>query len=279
MRCADGAGGSARTFQIAGHHYALIPVTGLTPGTTTAYEVLLDGTPGLAAARLALPAQRASAPPRPARRDRPPSPSAPAAGPHRPPASTDPVGPDALDTLAARLAADPEAERPGRAAPAGRPGVRGRDVQGDPALARRPPRPDASRRAHEVADYEEYTRLYYESWLDPEVRWLLSTVPSCMIFDDHDVIDDWNTSAAWLADMRATPWWRERLLSGLMSYWVYQHLGNLSPAELAADPLYAAVRDDPRRHRRAARLRRARRTPTRPPSAGATAATSAGSGC
>ncbi len=40
------------------------------------------------------------------------------------------------------------------------------------------------------------------------MRWLLSTVPSCMIFDDHDVIDDWNTSAAWLADMRATDWWR-----------------------------------------------------------------------
>ena len=29
-----------------------------------------------------------------------------------------------------------------------------------------------------------------------------------MIFDDHDVIDDWNTSAAWLAEMRATPWWQ-----------------------------------------------------------------------
>ncbi len=97
----------------------------------------------------------------------------------------------------------------------------------------------------EVADYEEYTHLYYESWLDPEIRWLLSTVPSCMIFDDHDVIDDWNTSAAWVADMRGTPWWRERLLSGLMSYWVHQHLGNLSPAELAADPLYSAVRSVP----------------------------------
>ncbi|CAO0830096.1 Alkaline phosphatase family protein OS=Streptomyces microflavus OX=1919 GN=HUT09_09275 PE=4 SV=1 [Streptomyces microflavus] len=72
---------------------------------------------------------------------------------------------------------------------------------------------------NQVADYEEYTHLFYESWLDPEVRWLLSTVPSCMIFDDHDVIDDWNTSAAWLADMRATDWWQERLLSGLMSYW------------------------------------------------------------
>lgn len=93
----------------------------------------------------------------------------------------------------------------------------------------------------EVGDYEEYTRLYDESWRDPEVRWLLSTVPSLMIFDDHDVIDDWNTSAAWLAAMRSTPWWNERVVSGLMSYWVYQHLGNLSPAELAADPLYAEV--------------------------------------
>ncbi|MEW2636521.1 alkaline phosphatase family protein, partial [Streptomyces sp. NPDC048389] len=62
---------------------------------------------------------------------------------------------------------------------------------------------------------------------------------------DHDVIDDWNTSTAWLADMRATPWWQERIVSALMSYWVYQHLGNLSPAELAADPLYEAVRSAP----------------------------------
>lgn len=43
VRCPDGAGGSSRTFQIAGHHYALIPVTGLAPGTATPYDVLLDG--------------------------------------------------------------------------------------------------------------------------------------------------------------------------------------------------------------------------------------------
>ncbi len=46
----------------------------------------------------------------------------------------------------------------------------------------------------EVADFEEYTRLYRESWSDPDIRWLLSTVPSTMIFDDHDVHDDWNIS-------------------------------------------------------------------------------------
>src|SRR5215216_7798790 len=39
----------------------------------------------------------------------------------------------------------------------------------------------------EVADFQEYTHLYWDSWKDPAIRWLLSTVPSAMIFDDHDV--------------------------------------------------------------------------------------------
>ncbi|MGW2293542.1 alkaline phosphatase D family protein [Streptomyces violaceorubidus] len=239
VRCADGARGTARSFRIAGHHYALVPVGGLTPGTATEYEVLLDDTPvwplpdsrfppsviatptGDDGMRVAFGSCRWAAPP---------------AG------GKDPVGPDALDTLSARVAADPDGARPDVLLLLGdqvyadeisddtRHWIAGRrDVEAGPG--------------DQVADYEEYTRLYYESWLDPEVRWLLSTVSSCMIFDDHDVIDDWNTSAAWLADMRATDWWQERLLSGLMSYWVYQQLGNLSPDELAADPLYTAVRD------------------------------------
>ncbi|MCX5288518.1 MULTISPECIES: alkaline phosphatase D family protein [unclassified Streptomyces] len=244
VRCADGARGESRTFQVAGHHYALVPVTGLTPGTTTPYEVFLDG------ARVwPLPdAPFSSFPPSVIRTSLGGDELHVSFGSCRwaTPAADerDPVGPDALDTLAARMAADPDGERPDVLL------LLGDQVYADETS-------EATRRwlsarrdlsdppGNEVADYEEYTRLYYESWLDPEVRWLLSTVPSCMIFDDHDVIDDWNTSAAWLEDMRATPWWRERLLSGLMSYWVHQHLGNLSPAELAVDPLYAAVREAP----------------------------------
>ncbi|MGW1544188.1 alkaline phosphatase D family protein [Streptomyces sp. NPDC002309] len=241
VRCADGAHGTARTFQVAGHHYALVPVTGLTAGTTTAYEVLLDGTrvwplpdspfpPSVIRAgyvadtvRVAFGSCRWAAPPADGK---------------------DPVGPDALDTLAARMASDPEAPRPDVLL------LLGDQVYADETSAATRRRLATRRDLKEppgsgVADYEEYTQLYYESWLDPEVRWLLSTVPSCMIFDDHDVIDDWNTSAAWLADMRATHWWQERVLSGLMSYWVHQHLGNLSPDELATDALYAAVRDTP----------------------------------
>ncbi|MFE3030767.1 alkaline phosphatase D family protein [Streptomyces canus] len=241
VRCSDGTGGEAPTFQIAGHYYALVPVHGFTPGTERSYEVFLDGTrvwplpdspfpPSVihtpteeAAVRVAFGSCRWAAPPD---------------------GEQDPVGPDALDTLAARIAAEPEGERPDVLL------LLGDQVYADetsPAtqswLAARRDLSDPP--GNQVADYEEYTHLYYESWLDPEVRWLLSTVPSCMIFDDHDVIDDWNTSAAWVEDMRTLSWWRERLLSGLMSYWVYQHLGNLPPAELAADPLYAAVRQSP----------------------------------
>ncbi|NBM20463.1 alkaline phosphatase D family protein [Streptomyces sp. GC420] len=239
--CADGAGGTARTFLIAGHHYALVPVTGLTPGTRTTYRVLLDGgqvwppadpafdrfpasaigtpAPGESTVRVSFGSCRWAAPP---------------SGEH------DPVGADALDTLASRLAAHPPDTWPDVLL------LLGDQVYADEtskatrawlATRRNLDEPPGA----QVTDYEEYTRLYYESWLDPGVRWLLSTLPTCMIFDDHDVIDDWNTSASWLAGIRATPWWQERILSGLMSYWVHQHLGNLPPAELATDELYTAV--------------------------------------
>ena len=35
-----------------------------------------------------------------------------------------------------------------------------------------------------------------------------------------------------LDDIRRQPWWKDRAIGGFMSYWVYQHLGNLSPKEI-----------------------------------------------
>ena len=32
-------------------------------------------------------------------------------------------------------------------------------------------------------DFEEYTRLYRESWSEADIRWLFSTVPTVMVFD------------------------------------------------------------------------------------------------
>jgi hypothetical protein len=37
------------------------------------------------------------------------------------------------------------------------------------------------------------------------------------------------------------PWWDERVTSGLMSYWLYQFVGNLSPRELQENDLYRKV--------------------------------------
>ena len=66
-----------------------------------------------------------------------------------------------------------------------------------------------------------------------------------MIFDDHDVLDDWNTSALVAREMQATSWWRERI-SGALSVL----LGLPAPRQPLArrrstpDELYAAVRAD-----------------------------------
>jgi hypothetical protein len=95
----------------------------------------------------------------------------------------------------------------------------------------------------QIADFQEYCRLYRDSWCEPAVRWLLSTVPTAMIFDDHDVIDDWNTSRDWVLAQRAEGWWDERIVGAFASYWCYQHLGNLSPEDREEDACYRAVRE------------------------------------
>jgi hypothetical protein len=41
--------------------------------------------------------------------------------------------------------------------------------------------------------------------------------------------------------MSQEPWWHGRITGGLISYWVYQHLGNLSPQELAENKTWQAI--------------------------------------
>ncbi|MBO3750363.1 alkaline phosphatase family protein [Streptosporangiaceae bacterium NEAU-GS5] len=94
----------------------------------------------------------------------------------------------------------------------------------------------------EVVSFDEYAELYRQAWSDPTVRWLMSTVPTLMIFDDHDIRDDWNTSLAWREKMAQVPWWPRRIVSGLGSYYVYQHLGNLPKHLRDADPILAALK-------------------------------------
>ena len=92
-----------------------------------------------------------------------------------------------------------------------------------------------------VGGFEEYTWLYRESWSPQIERWFFSNVPTVMIFDDHEMIDDWNISDAWLRGIRQKDWWEDHVIGGLMGYWLYQHLGNLSPADIRAEGLLEAL--------------------------------------
>ena len=235
----------ARTFCVEGHHYGLVQIDGLRPDSTNRYTVALDGVerwpppedrfppcairtlPPAGPVRLAFGSCRVSVPHRPPfilRKDedeRGREFDAIFAVTERMQGQSADMWPHVMLWLGDQIYAD-------EASPATKQFIdRRRDIAEPPG--------------EEVADFEEYTRLYWESWRDPALRWFLSTVSSSMIWDDHDVHDDWNISHAWVQEMRRKPWWDERITSAVMSYWIYQHIGNLSPDELAQDATWEKV--------------------------------------
>lgn len=60
----------------------------------------------------------------------------------------------------------------------------------------------------------------------PNVRRLLANIPTYMIFDDHDVTDDWNITGAWYDNVRSLPLGRRVVANALASYWAFQGWGN-----------------------------------------------------
>jgi hypothetical protein len=237
---AGSVSGRERTFAVAGHHYALIPVLGLEPATSTPYEVRIDGNTVWPEPGSTYPPSRIRTidPARPIRlifgscREAPPL----RGKGGRPP--------DVLEAFAVRMASWHHEDWPDLLLLVGDQVYA--DYTSPPMQEFIKKRRDIRRPPHaEVADFEEYTRLYQETWSEPTARWLLSTLPSSMIFDDHDVRDDWNTSHAWRREMQKTDWWEARITGALMSYWIYQHLGNMSLTGLASDEMYATVRSVP----------------------------------
>jgi hypothetical protein len=239
-------GHSTHTFTVEGHHYALLLVDDLEPASVTPYDVRLGG-------ELVWPP--ADGRPRPAVRTRDherhirlafgscrlggPEPTKLAGEWDE---SLAKEGVDALWTYS-KLLQRGEAEWPDgllllgdqtyadEVSPATLEFIRSRRSTDEPP-------------GEEIANFEEYTQLYRESWSEPDIRWLLSTVPTAMIFDDHDVIDDWNISWRWVQEMRRRPWWEDRIAGAFMAYWVYQHIGNLSPPELVAERTLDVVAGD-----------------------------------
>ncbi|WP_432479838.1 alkaline phosphatase D family protein [Nocardioides sp. GXQ0305] len=229
---------TARTFAAHGHHYALVELDGLEPGAHIPYTVSLEG-------ETVWPEQGSEFPPSLIPTFKPGKPLRMAFGscrvsvPHDE-AGTRAFGVDALRSYALHMATDDSERWPDLVL------FLGDQVYAD-ETSDEMQEFIASRRSideppgEELKDFEEYAHLYRIAWCDPANRWLLSTLPSAMIFDDHDIRDDWNTSWTWRQQMAEKPWWHDRIVGGLASYWVYQHLGNLSPAARAEDVLWQRV--------------------------------------
>jgi len=237
------------TFSVAGHHYALVRVEDLEPGGFYEYGVSLDS-------ERAWPPPDHSLPPSAIRTLSPGKAldicfgSCRVAVPHEPPYTQtqdeDPKGfeLDALHVLATQMARQERDEWPellfllgdqiyvDEGSPQTRARIRARRDTGQAP-------------GEEVVDFEEYSWLYAESWSDPMIRWLFSTVSTSMVWDDHDMSDDWNISRSWHEEMDRKEWWHERAVDGIATYWIYQHLGNLSPRELDENEDYTKIRGNP----------------------------------
>ena len=241
--------GASGTFAIEGHHFALVELEGLEPGGTHSYEVLLDG-------ETAWPEPGSELPPSTIR------PIADGAEvqivfgscrislPHHPPYTLgqaehpDGHGVDALRTLALRAATGPPEALPDcllmlgdqiyadELSPAMRRLVSGRE------------RPDEAA-ADQLMDFDEYAEAYREAWGEPAIRWLLSTVPVAMVFDDHEIRAEWKISQDWIETMREESSYPRQVPDGLMAYWVYQHIGNLPAEALEGHELLRRVRAEP----------------------------------
>lgn len=235
-----------RTFRVEGHHYALVCIEGLEPASRYEYEVRLDG-------ELRWPEPGSNLPPSAIRTIAPDEPldicfgSCRVAVPHEAP-FTEPKDRceeghevDALWVLAQQMVHGERSDWPEQLF------LLGDQVyvdEGSPKTRKKikERRGTETPPFDEVTDFEEYTWLYKESWEEPLIRWLFSNVSVSTIWDDHDMSDDWNISREWLLEMQEKSWWHRRAVGCIASYWIYQHIGNLSPSELAENELYQRVR-------------------------------------
>jgi len=239
-------GSTEKTFEVSGHHYGLVRAAGLEPGTWHEYEVFLDG-------KRAWPEEGSDWPPSAFRTYPKGTPlqvvfgSCRVCAPHEPPwtltKDQDEKGreSDALHALALQMRGQEREDWPDLLLMIGDQ-VYADEVSPETAIFIDSRRDTSDPPGDRVLDFEEYTRLYREAWSDPSIRWLLSTVSSAMVFDDHDVHDDWNISAAWVEEARAQDWWEDHVVGAFSSYWVYQHVGNLSPEHQDQDDAFRAVK-------------------------------------
>lgn len=73
---------------------------------------------------------------------------------------------------------------------------------------------------------EQLQRVYQFHASLFHVQRALANIPTYMIFDDHDITDDWNLTIDWKKDVWNAPLGRHVVANGLAAYWAFQGWGN-----------------------------------------------------
>jgi hypothetical protein len=81
----------------------------------------------------------------------------------------------------------------------------------------------------DISNKIEKTRGNLENFRSmlPTVRRVLANVPSYMIFDDHEITDDWNMTRKFCRDVYGNPLGQRIVQNGLVAYAFCQHWGNV----------------------------------------------------
>lgn len=83
-----------------------------------------------------------------------------------------------------------------------------------------------SRQLENYADFREAT---------PYLRRAFANTPTFMIFDDHEVTDDWNMNKQWATDVYSKTLGKNIVRNGLLAYTLFQAWGN-DPESFERDP-------------------------------------------
>jgi hypothetical protein len=82
----------------------------------------------------------------------------------------------------------------------------------------------SARRIQGIQNDHDTLGVFFQSL--PRVRRALANIPTYMVFDDHDVTDDWNITRAWRDRVHTSPLGRSILTTSLVTYALFQDWGN-----------------------------------------------------
>lgn len=103
---------------------------------------------------------------------------------------------------------------------------------------------------NEAARYDEEAAIIDAFVAElPAARRLMANVPTAMIFDDHDITDDWNLTGLWMDSAYGHPFSRRIIGNALAAYLLCQGLGNcpevFDEQIMPRVQTYAANQDNP----------------------------------